>query len=271
MKRLAVWTVAAGALLAAAANAVVAQDAWSDAQKKGTLLVCADPFNFPASTNGATGFDVDVIRTILARADVHPTFVWVNTATRGGLGRALRHSISKGACDLFLGIAISDEQAAELAEKDLTFTVPYLGMGYVLVVQGAAADARTLADVQDIKVGVSMSTPVDGYLFDIGIDRELYFRNRRLLEGLTKQEVDAGMVWSPALGIARRDFSEAVFKPATDYVPEPNLRWNNAFVVKAADVELKQFIDESINALIANGEIEKIIEGYGIPYYPPFE
>ena len=55
----------------------------------------------------------------------------------------------------------------------LAFTKPYLGMGYVLVVQGKAADKKSLAELKeaDIKVGVSMSTPIDDYLFSRNIPR----------------------------------------------------------------------------------------------------
>jgi polar amino acid transport system substrate-binding protein len=246
------------------------EDALAQARAKGALTACADPYNYPFSANGSEppGFDIEIARTIAERAGLRVNMYWADTGTRGGLGRALRQSILAKRCDFFMGIAEGDED--ELKEKKLELTRPYLGLGYVLVVRGAAAAATRLADLKDTKIGVPMSTPVDAYLFDHGYQRALYLRNREILDAMRKGEIEAAMVWAPALAGPRPQAPDATFTVVPGYTPEPGLRWNVAIAVRSGDQELRRFLDGSIDTLVSSGEIKKVVERYGFPYYPPF-
>ena len=240
--------------------------------EKGQIIVCADPYIYPASAQGfPPGYDVDIIRKIAEDGGYRIDHVWVDTGTRGGLGKAIRNSIAKGLCDVFLGIGVNDDNIDELAEKDLVFTDPYMGLAFILVVQGQASNASTLDDLKDIKIGVPMSTPVDGYLFDNGYKREIYLGNRRVMRGMINGEVDAALIWSPNLAKAKKEFPDNEFLVAAGWKPHPDLRWNVAMVVPSAQVELKKYLNDSIRSLIASGEMKKIIEHYGAPYFLPFE
>jgi ABC-type amino acid transport substrate-binding protein len=246
------------------------EDALARSRAKGALTACVDPYNFPYSADGSEppGFDVEIVRTIARRAGLRLNLFWADTGTRGGLGRALRQSILARKCDFFMGIATGDEE--ELREKKLELSRPYLGIGYVLVVRGSASGAKGLTDLKGTRIGVPMSTPVDAYLFDNGYQRALYLRNREILDAMKKGEIDAAMVWSPALA----DVGSAAngkFTVVPGYTPEPGLRWNVAIAVRSVDGELRRLIDESLGALLASGEIKKIVSGYGFPFYPPFE
>lgn len=238
----------------------------------GVLTACADPYIYPASVQGdPPGYDIEILRAIARANNLRADYVWVDTGTRGGLGKALRNSISKGHCELFLGIAVSDEQIDELAEKNLTFTHPYMALSFILVVQGKSASALTLADLRGVKIGVPMSTPIDGYLWRQGHARELYLGDRRVMQGMAKGEIDAAMVWSPSLAVAKQEFPDGAFHAVPDYLPDPTLRWNTAMVVPKAETELKQFLDANIDRLVKSGEVKRIVESYGAPYFPPFE
>jgi polar amino acid transport system substrate-binding protein len=247
-------------------------DALARAKQTGKLTACADPFSYPYATSDGEppGFDVEIFRAIAAKAGLKPHIFWADTGTRGGLGRALRNSIDKGNCDFFMGLAYGDDD--ELKDHKLALTKPYMGMGYVLVVQGKAASIKTLEETKKskVKVGVSMSTPLDDYLFSNGYDRSVYLQNRRIMEAMNKGEIDAGMVWSTAMGEAKKDFPDAKFKLADGFVPKEGLRFNAAWAVKAKDASMKQFLEESFDALLKSGEIKKIVESYGIPFYQPF-
>jgi|TARA_B100000315_G_C14323418_1_gene471863 ABC-type amino acid transport substrate-binding protein len=146
-----------------------------------------------------------------------------------------------------------------------------MGLGFILVVRGAAVGATQLADLRDVKIGVPMSTPVDGYLFDNGYDRELYLGNRRVMKGIAEGEVDAALVWSPNLAVAKQEFPDVDFGVVPGYVPEADLRWNVAMVLPKDRSDLKRFVDDSIDEMVANGEVKRIVEKYGAPYFPPFE
>ena len=247
-------------------------DALARAKQTGKLTACADPNTFPYSTSAGDppGFDVEILRTIAAKSGLKANVFWVDTGTRGGLGKALRSSIDKGNCDIFMGLAYGDDD--ELKDHKLILTKPYMGMGYVLITQGKAAGVKSLEEAKKskIKIGVSMSTPLDDYMFTNGYDRSVYLQNRRIMEAMNKGEIDAGMVWSTALGEAKKEFPSAKFKLAEGFIPKEGLRFNAAWAVKVKESTMKQFLEESFEALLKSGEIKKIVESYGIPFYQPF-
>ncbi len=241
-------------------------------REKGVITVCADPYIYPASAQGyPPGYDIEIIRKIAEDGGYRVKHVWVDTGTRGGLGKAIRNSIAKGLCDVFVGIGVNDLNIDELAEKDLVFTDPYLGLAFILVVQGQAANASTLDDLKDIKIGVPMSTPVDGYLFDNNYKREIYLGNRRVMRGMVNGEIDAALIWSPSLAKAKKEFPDNEFLVAAGWKPHPDLRWNVAMVVPAAQTDLMQYLNDSIHSLTESGDMQRIVERYGAPYFSPFE
>ena len=248
-------------------------DALARAKAMGEITACADPYNFPYSMSNTEppGFDVEIFRAIAKRAGLNAKMYWADTGTRGGLGRAMRNSIAQRKCSFFLGLSVGGDED-EMKDFKLAYTHPYLGIGYVLALQGKAADATSLEQLKErkVKIGVSMSTPMDDFLFSNGYDRELYFQNKRILEGMSKGEVDASMVWMTAMAEAKRDFPSLQLKLAPNFVPLPGLRWNLAIAVPAKETELKKFLDDSIDDLLKSGEIKRIVESYNVPFYSPF-
>jgi ABC-type amino acid transport substrate-binding protein len=246
-------------------------DTLERSKARGKLVACADPYSFPSSAQSEPpGFDVEIMREVAKLGGMRLFMEWADTGTRGGTSRAFRNSILKKRCDVFVGL--SDSGDDDMLMGQLEFTKPYLGMGYVLVVQGAAADKKTLEQLKaaNIKVGVPMSTPIDDYLYTHDIPRGLYLDNRRIMQGMAKGEIDAALVWGTAISVARREFPDAKFHMVDGYVPEPEQRWNLNFVVRKQDKALKQFIDDGIAELLRNGKIKQIVESYDIPFYPPF-
>lgn len=274
MKRaLTVTVVTAMVAWAGASSDAQTPDALARAKEKGVLTACVDPYNYPFSSNNSDppGFDVEAVRYIAKRAGMRAGYFWADTGTRGGLGRALRQSILARKCDFFMGIALGPDTGEEMKEKHLTVTKPYLGLGYILLVQGKADGATGLKDLKGVKIGVPMSTPVDAYLFDNGYERGLYLRNRETVKAMVQGEIDAAMVWSPGLAIARNEHPDGKFHMIPGYVPEPGLRWNVAIAVPEKETALKQFLDEAIDDLLRSGEMKTIVEHYGFPFYPPFD
>ena len=246
-------------------------DTLERSKARGKLIACADPYSFPSTAQSEPpGFDVEIMREIAKLGGMRLFMEWADTGTRGGTSRAFRNSILKKRCDVFVGL--SDSGDDDMLMGQLEFTKPYLGMGYILVVQGAASDKKTLSELKDanIKVGVPMSTPIDDYLFTHDIPRGLYLDNRRIMQGMAKGEIDASLVWGTAVSVARREFPDAKFHMVDGYVPEPDQRWNLNFVVRKQDKALKQFIEDGIAELLRNGKIKQIVESYDVPFYPPF-
>ena len=110
-------------------------DTLERSKAKGKLLACADPYSFPSAAQNTDppGYDVEIMREIAKRGGMRLEMVWADTGTRGGTSRAFRNSILKKRCDVFLGM--SDSGDDDMLMGQLAFTKPYVGMGYVLVVQ----------------------------------------------------------------------------------------------------------------------------------------
>ncbi len=246
-------------------------DTLARAKAKGVLTACADPYGWPYSQQAGTppGFDVEIFQQIAKLGGMRAEMFWADTGTRGGLGRAFRNSIFAKKCDIFLGL--SDSGDDDLLQHKLVFTKPYISLGYVLVVQGKAEGIKSLEELKQskMKVGVSMSTPIDDYLFTNKIPRELYLGNRRIMEGMAKGEVDASMVWATAIAVAKQEFPDSKFHMVDGYVPLPDQRFNSRFAIRKEDKSLLDFVDQSIDKLLSNGKMKQIIESYGVPFYPP--
>jgi ABC-type amino acid transport substrate-binding protein len=247
-------------------------DVLEAAKAKGKLVACADPFSYPYAQQNMDppGFDVEIVRELAKRGGMQVEMYWADTSSHGGMSKALRLSMMKGRCDIFTGV--SDSGDDDILMGKLAFTDPYIGLGYVLIVENKAKDMKTIDELKaaNLKIGVSMSTPIDGYLFDKGIPRELYFGNRRVMEGLAKGEVDAALVWATALPVGKREHPDAIFDMVEGYVPVEGQRWNLKYLVRKRDKSLEKFINEGIRELLDNGKIEEIVESYGVPFYAPF-
>lgn len=265
------------ALLSAGSLGVFSQDKDPDeiadtferSKAKKKLLGCADPYSWPYSQQSYSdpGFDVQILNAIAKEGGMEVEMVWADTGTRGGTGRAFRNSIMRKRCDVFVGL--SDNGEEDFLPDELVFSKPYMSLGYVMMVQGQAEGIKSLDEAKksNVKVGVPMSTPIDDYLFMNQVPRELYLNNRRLMQGLSKGEVNAAMVWSPAIAVAKKEFPEGKFHLVHGYVPKPEHRTNSSFVVRREDKSLLEFLNKSIDKLVATGKIKPIVESYGMPFF----
>jgi ABC-type amino acid transport substrate-binding protein len=249
-------------------------DTLERSKAKSKLIACADPYNFPyaAQDGDPPGFDIEIMREIAKRGGMRLEMVWADTGTRGGTSRAFRNSILKKRCDVFLGLSDSGDGDDDMLMGQLAFTKPYVGLGYVLVVQGKAEGMKSVAELKkaNIKVGVPMSTPIDDYLFTNGVPRELFLDNRRIMQSMAKGELDASLVWATAIAVAHREYPNVKFRMVDGYVPEAEQRWNLNFVVRKQDKALMEFINDGISELLSNGRMKQIVESYDVPFYPPF-
>jgi len=250
-----------------------AEDALDHIEDRGVITICADPYNWPhsSSTDYPRGSDVEIFSQIAANKGWRTEIYWSNTGTRGGLGRALRNSIAKGRSQVFAGIAIHPAKVDEIGEKGLIFSSPYLGLAYIPVVDPELANTATLEDIaKHTDIGVAMSTAMDGYLIDNGIERELYLGNRRVLDGLRNRETKAAMVWAPALAIERRRHKESNFTLVEGFEPIVGLRWNVGAAIPGSETRLIELVNAELADMLADGTIESIVTSYQIPYYAPF-
>ena len=181
-------------------------DVLERSKASGKLVACADPYDFPyaAQNTNPPGFDVEILQELAKLGGMQLEMYWADTGTRGGMSRALRNSMMKGRCDIFAGVADNGED--DILMGKLGFSNAYLGLGYILVVQNKAKDMKTIEEIAAAKltIGVPMSTPIDAWLFDHGIAREIYPDNPRIMRGMANGEVDAALVWATVLTTAKK-------------------------------------------------------------------
>jgi ABC-type amino acid transport substrate-binding protein len=253
-------------------------DAMTRVEKMGRILVCADawfwPFSRTARKNEPAGLEIEIMQAIAKKHGWEVDVSWVNMSTRfgpGAPGGAYGRSIDKGICDVVFGVTITGDDH-HMPVHQLAFTRPFMSTGFVLVTQGAAKAAKTLDDVKNmhIKIGVPAYSPMSEYAQSHGFEYSTFFQNYQVIDALIRHEVDAAMIWSGAISQARLEHPDAEFQMAKGYVPVPEMRWNSAWVVKAKEEELLQFIDEAFVQMLKSGEIKRIVERYGMPFYPPF-
>ena len=87
----------------------------------------------------------------------------------------------------------------------------------------------------------------------------------------TKWQIGITDYITPPADIEQQAFPEAEFEMVKGYVPLPEMRWNSAWVVKKREIDFKKFIDEAFTEMLESGEIKRIVERYGMPFFPPVE
>ena len=252
-------------------------DAMTRVRGMGRIMACADgwfwPFSRTVRKNEAPGLEIELLQIIAKKHGWEVDISWVNMSTRfgpGAPGGAYARSINKGVCDIVMGLTVSGDDH-HMAPNKLAFTAPFMSTGFVLVTQGPAKSLTSLDDAkaQNIKVGVPAYSPMSEYAEENGIPFVTFFQNYQVIDAMVRGEVNAAMIWSGAISQAKLDRPEAEFELAKGYVPVPEMRWNSAWVVKDKESELLQFLNDSFAQMLKSGEIKRLCERYGIPFYPP--
>jgi polar amino acid transport system substrate-binding protein len=243
-------------------------------QKMGRILACADawfwPFSRTARNNEPPGLEIELLQAIAKKHGWDVSIAWVNTGMRFGVGVTFSSSIDKGICDIFLGLTYTGDDH-HMPKHKVAFTKPFMSTGYVMVVQGPAADVKTLDEAKEkgVKVGVPAYSPMSEYAQAHDIPVETFFQNYQVIDALIRGQVNAAMIWSGAISQAKLEHPEAEFEMVKGYVPPDEMRFNNNWGIKEKETELLKFINDEFDAMLKSGETKRLSERYGIPFYPP--
>jgi mxaJ protein len=240
---------------------------------EGVLRVCADPNNLPFSNERGEGFENKI--AVMLAEDLHERLEYTWWAQRRGF---FRSTLKAGLCDVVVGVPSSFELAAT--------TAPYYRSTYVFVYRkgrGLSVNSFDDAVLRELKVGVQLvgddgaNTPPAHALTARGVIRNvrgytLYgdYKERnppaRIVDAVTKGEVDVAVVWGPLAGyFAPRGRVPLEVVPVSPQFDLPFLPfvYDISMGVRRGDDDLRQQLDGFLER--RRPEIERILDEYGVP------
>ena len=235
------------------------------------LRVCADPNNMPFSNKAGDGFENKIAELIAGDMHLPVEYTW--WAQRRGF---FRNTLRDGACDVVIGVPASFELAAT--------TRPYYRSTYVFVTRrDRNLDLRSFDDprLRDLKIGVQLigddgaNSPPAHALTSRGIVDNLRGFTvhgnyneasppSRVVDAVSKGEVDVAVVWGPLAGYQALN-RDLVVRPVSPQVDLPYLPfvYDISVGVRRGEDDLRVKIDEIL--VRRQNEIEKILDHYGVP------
>lgn len=256
---------ACGAVMAVALGFALTRPVAADIGRHAELTACVSEDNAPFSASRTGGIDVDIATELARRLGRTARIVWVQIPSRGGLGKALRHSIGAGTCELFMGIAAHDGTNEEIREQRLRASVPYVSTSYVLM----SARDRRIGSTEDAgaaaRIGAVSATPADLHLFRAGVRRLPFADNYLLLEALASGRIDAALVWMPALARARaQGFALWPGAIAPGPIGDPSLRAEFVVGMRQSDAALAAQLDSLLAQMRGDGFVQAVLDRYGM-------
>lgn len=226
--------------------------------------VCADPNNMPFSDEKGEGFEnklAELFATKLNEPTSYTYFPQVIGFVRNTLN-ALR-------CDVIMGTAVGDTLVQT--------TNPYYHTTYALIVKPSSGldGIESLSDprLKGKHIGIVAGTPpatvllrnglmADAKPYPLMVDTRVTSSARMMTQDIEAGRIDAGVLWGPLAGYMARQVT-----PQLTVVPllrdGPQMDFRIAMGVRRTDQDWKR----KLNRLISQNqpEIDKILEGYGVP------
>ncbi len=240
-------TVAALAALSCGPSAP-AGGTWARIQARGVITYGADvqggePYLMedPGGADRVVGFEVDIMDAIARRLGVRAQFVQYNWSN-------LVPSLERGDFD----IAMNGLEATTERQARILLSRPYYIYAETLAVRTGSA-YRSLADLKGRRVGTLNQTYAHDLLRDAGVEVVLYEGNEEpyldlvhgRLDGVLLDNIIADRYGCPRDGV--------------ECLPDDVARGTYVIGLRKQDPELKAAIDAALEAMIADGELERIL------------
>jgi mxaJ protein len=236
------------------------------------LRVCADPNNLPFSNRRLEGMENRLADLIGREMNVAVRYVW--WAQRRGF---FRNTLDAQRCDVVLGVPSN--------LRSVLTTQPYYRSSYVFLTR---RDRRLAIESFDdprlarLRIGVQLvgdgaNTPPMDALARRGLAPNLvgytvfgdYSKPNppaRIVDAVTRGEVDVAVVWGPLAGFfARRSSVPLALRPVPETVGpgEASSAFSISLGVRKDDEALRADLDRILRK--CRGEVEQILDDYGVP------
>ena len=249
-------------VLAAFAGATARAAETPPASPGKTLRVCFLEDDAPrAQRSTGAGFDLAVMKAVAADAGATLEPVW--TPSRSGFSEVEATDLplgrlARGECDA--AASIPGEESLGRMRGRLALSRPYYGAAFELL--AAAGKPTTLTGLAGRPVGVQLQSFAHLVAQSLQIDWRARPTPRETLELLDSGEVDAVLVWGPALAPLGRE-------PQPEWTPPRALRWNEHVAVRQGSPWLA-VIDSALERMEQDGTLARMTKEAGIPPRTPF-
>lgn len=249
--QLGLWLALAGLLGLAGCSG--RSDSLRAIQERGILLIGLDPSYVPfealAPDGGLYGLDVDLGRELAQRLGVEPSFVLVGYD-------GLYDALALKNVDLLISALLIEPERSQ----DVSYSMPYVDAGLVLVTQAGAAQApQRMAELTGRTLAVEYASAADvearrwarrlGDLDVLPLDTP----DEALAEVQTGQ-ADAALVDAVAARLYRREH------PGLELAPEMVISEPYAVALRAGERKLLQAVNAALAEMIQDGSLQAILD-----------
>lgn len=263
-----------------------AESTLEEIRAKGILTVCMDVRNLPYSNADPElpGVYVEIAHLLAEELGVKLELHWLNT-----LRDSLLADMIRGHCDCVIGVPIEERAMSESIQlgKNVDFSKPFYGTGYVLVKQKSnQTSPKTLEDIKLETIGTEAGSIASDVLRQMGYNRRVYRSQIAVLDALKKGQIAYGYVWSnigwlieKGSRIQQPEQSDTAYPEleiVKAYVPETRLRWNIA-IAFSKDIPTRETreLQDAVNTIIeqkwSEEKLKELSEKYHLPYFAPFQ
>ena len=237
------------------------------------LRVCADPNNLPFSNDRGEGFENELAEMLASELGTRVEYTW--WAQRRGF---VRNTLGAGRCDVVMGVPTRFELAAT--------TRRYYRSSYVFVARrdrGLWLHSLDDERLRHLRIGVQMigddfaNSPPAHALSARGVVKNVvgysvlgdYSRPNppaRVVEAVTRGDIDVALVWGPLAGyFARRQTAALELSPVTPQIDTPSrpFAFDISMAARRGDSSRRQLLDDFI--VRRRVDIDRLLAAYGIP------
>ena len=247
-------------------QALPGQAQTSDLVSKTALRVCADPANYPVSTEDGSGYENQLAELIAAKLELPVQYVWFPQATG-----FIRNTLTAKLCDLVIGYA----QGHELVQN----TNHYYTSAYALIVplDSDLAQVGKLTDsaLKGRKIGIVAGTPPAAHMarngligrakpYNLFVDRRVESPAIDMLDDLQSGEIDAAILWGPLGGpLVKADYPDFKVIPLVKEELPPRMFYRITMGVRQGE----KVWQRQLNSLIrrSQNEINAVLAEAGVP------
>ena len=238
----------------------------SDLVSQNALRVCADPANYPMSTDDGRGYENTLAEYVGAKLELPVKYTWYPQATG-----FIRNTLRAKRCDIVMGYA----QGHELVLN----TNHYFTSVYTLIVpaDGDLARVDRLGDpaLKGRRIGIIAGTPPSAHMarngligqakpYNLVVDRRHESPVTNMLDDLQSGEIEAAVLWGPLGGpLVKTSYPDMKVIPLIKEELPPRLFFRITMGVRRGE----KVWQRKLNSLIRRNQddINALLHDAGVP------